>query len=419
MIGLAFGLGACRRVDEGVTRLQFSFWGSIQQQAMEAKIVAAFEQEHPDVQIEMLRIGSRYPEKVQSMLVGRIAPDVMMIDVHAYYDWAARGVLVDLTDEMAAMEQEDEVMPLPHDVVQWRGHVYGLPVNVHGMGLYYNKDILAAAGIEIPEEGPTWAWVEAIAPKLARRIGGADAPCDYVMVSPEALTLAACFGARLFDDLSRPTRVTVDSPEMKAAMTYLRRNVESGAMLARPEINDPGNPQAQGNLFRQGRVAFHIAGRWEVPNLLGRTDFAWDVLPMPAGPAGSVSPHGGTIVGVSADSPHRAAAVAFARFYASRRVAEMVMPAGRIVPVFRDLAYSQAFAATLPGVNARVFADTMKRGRATFYNYTPGVAGSRRLFEDRFEQVTAEPDTPIEAILQTMQLELERWLRRMQQKGLL
>lgn len=408
----------CRRPVDEVTRIQFSFWGSVYQQANEVDIIAAFERENPDIKVDMLRVGSRYAEKLQSMLVGRVAPDVMMVEIHMYADWAARGVLVDMDAELAEISRESALMPLPQRVARYQGHAYALPVNVGGYGIFYNKAVLRDAGIVIPEDGLTWDWIESVAPQLARRTGNAGAPCDYVMVSPEALLLASAFGAKLFDDLERPTRVTVQTPEMRAAMEYLRRNTASGAMLPRPEINDPSNPIAQLGLFRQGRVPFHVAGRYEVPNLLGRLDFEWGLLALPTGPGGDVGPHGGTFIGVSAQSEQQEAARRFARFYASSQGVAVAMPAGRIVPAYRDMAYGEAFSSLLPGLDSQVFADTMEEGRSQFYNYTPGVAVSRRLFEDRFEQVTAEPDASIDDILSVLAVELERWLARSRAKGL-
>ncbi len=60
---LATLFGGCTRKDDGVVRLQFSFWGSVLQQEVERGIVERFENTHPGVKIDLVPIGPATPRK--------------------------------------------------------------------------------------------------------------------------------------------------------------------------------------------------------------------------------------------------------------------------------------------------------------------------------------------------------------------
>lgn len=412
-------LTACVRPKDEFTRIQFAFFGSVEQMRLEQAIVAEFERTHPEIKVDMLRVGARYSEKITAAIVGRTAPDVMMMSIEYYYDWAARGVLLDLTDELTALEQADPLMPVPQRASFLRDRAYALPINVHAPCLFYNKDLLRRAGVELPPEGVSWAWIETVAPLLARRTGNAQAPADFVMINPDGLVLLTAFAARCFDDPAKPTKVVIDSPEARAAMDYARRMGDAGAFIRGADASDASNPQLGVQLFRDQRVAFHINGRWEVPNIAGRVNFEWGVLPAPAGPRGGTGFHYGTFIGVSAQTKQVEAAKQLARFYASRTAAEIAMKGGRTVPVARSLAYSPEFLELAPeGVN-RAFAGTMETGRSTQMLYAPGMQEARRIFYSRFEQLTAEPATPVPVILDLLRGDLARWLEREKLKGYL
>jgi multiple sugar transport system substrate-binding protein len=414
---LAGVLAACVRPPEKVTRLQFAVFGSVEQMKVEQAIVAEFERRNPDIKVDLLRVGARFAEKITAAIVGRAAPDVMMMSVEFYYDWALRGVLVDLTAELEALHAADPLMPVPLRAADFRGRAYGLPINVHAPCLFYNKDLLRRAGVEIPADGITWEWLEEIAPRLARRAGNPAAPADYLMVSPDGLLLLTAFGGRCFDDPARPTQVVVESEPVRRAMDYVQRMGRAGAFIRGADATDQSNPQMAVQLFRDERVVFHLNGRWEVPNIAGRVGFEWGVLPVPQAAEAGRSFHYGTFIGVSAQSKHREAARRLAAFYASRPAAEIAMTGGRTVPVVRSLATSPEFEALAPaGVN-RTFAATMEADRSIQMLYTPGMQEARRLFYSRYEELTSERAPPVDTVLALLRQDLARWLERQQRKG--
>ncbi|MEX2381326.1 MAG: sugar ABC transporter substrate-binding protein [Opitutales bacterium] len=412
-------LAGCTRPPEvDANRILFSFWGSVQQQKAEEEIIRAFEEAHPDIQVEMMVIGGpRYAEKIQAMFVGNVAPDVVMVNFNYYDDWATRGVLLDLTEEFEAISDEAEFLPIPRRLVERDGRVFGLPINAHGLATYYNMDALAQAGVEIPPEGLTWDFLEEVAPRLSSRHGDPDAPTDYAFFLPVNMSNTVFWqhGVRLFDDHFHPTKVTINTPEAADALEFLRR-VRSSGFSAPPEVaTDEGTFQ----LFRDEKVAFYFDGRWRTPEFADRTDFEWNVTPFPAGATSGMTQHGGTILGVASNSTRKEAARKFVRFYASPSGAEIAMHGQRNVPVYRELAYGKEFLALRPPKDMVNFSKTMEDGAALYNLYAPGVSEVGRIFEGRLEQALTRPEIPAQVVLEGLEEDLNRWLKKMKdQKAL-
>ena len=403
---LAAASGGCTRPDDGVTHLQFSIWGSVEQEKVEREVVAAFEAAHPAIRIDLLAIGSQYPAKIQAMMVGDAAPDVVMVGIDQYYEWASRGVLLDLTDDLAAVTRGEAMFPIPRDAFAWKGRCYALPVNCHGMEMYVNRDAFRAAGLPFPGEGLTWEKLDALAPKLSRRHGDPRAPTDYAYELPNPMILFWAFGAHLFDDPVHPTRVTVRSSEAREALDFMRRALASGYVVPSDVQGDQGDYQ----LFRDGKVALYFNGRWSTPNFEGKTAFDWDVAPIPAGPAGRTTYHGGTALAVWKGSPHAEAAREFVRFYASPEGERIAMRGKRNVPVFRALASSPEFLALTPPASLACFVRTMEEGGSAYPLYAPGSAEVAQIFGGRMEQALSQPGIPADRILAGLEADLNRWL---------
>lgn len=404
----------CTRPEDGQTEIQFSFWGSTEQVEVERRLIAAFEAANPDIRVRPLSIGSsRYPEKIQAMMIGNAAPDVITLQMHVYDEWATRGVLADVTDIAERLAAEDPLLAVPEQAYSRNGSFFAIPVNVHGHILYANLDALEEAGIEIPVEGYTWQELLALGPKLSRRGGNPDAPTDFLMLPPNANVLFPGYGVRLFDDPYDPTEVTVESPEAIAAFQMMRDFFQS------PHVAPPDVSETEGTfqLFRDGRTAFFLSGRWVLPEFKDRTDFQWDVLPVPAGPGGRITTHGGTSLAVWSGSRHPEAARRFVEFYASAEGTRITMRGGRIVPVSRDAAFGGEFLSLTPPESVIRFSETMLPGAAQIFLYAPGQAQVSRIFNNRVSQLQNMPDVPVETVIAGLAYDLRKWLERRERIG--
>jgi len=421
---LLFPIFACMALISGCVRKQgeelvvrYAFWGSNKQQEIEQNVVKAFETENPGIRIELVPIGgSRYAEKIQAMMVGQVAPDVLMVEMNQYLEWAARGALLNVTSDVQALTEGNPLMPLPAKAFEADGGYFAVPINCSGYAMYLNLDALRTGGVSA-DELRTWNDLLRLAPRLSRHsklARNSGAPTDYALLMPPPLIVFWAFGGEMFDDPFRPTRVTVRSSQAGAALGFLRAMYASG-YAAPPDVSaDQGTYQ----LFRDGKVAIYFDGRWRTPELDGRTAFRWDVRPMPAGPAGQVTLHGGTGLAISKTSRQQEAARKFIRFYASEMGSAIAASGGRSVPVYRKLAYDESFLGLHPPDHIRVFSETMEAEASRLSVYCAGSSQVRDLFGARVEQALVEPERPLEEILTGLEADLNRWLERQKKKGL-
>ncbi|NJK91867.1 MAG: extracellular solute-binding protein [Blastochloris sp.] len=347
------------------------------------------------------------------MLVGQSAPDVIMTEMSQYAEWSARGALLDLTADIPSFCDGRELMPVPRQAFSRHSKFFAMPSNCSGYVLYYNSDALRQAGLT-PQDFDTWESLARLAPRLARN-STTTSGTEFALLMPPAHLIFFGFGASLFDQPHQPTRVTAASPQAHAALDYMRELWASGAVVPPDVVSDQGSYQ----LFRDGKLALYFDGRWRVPNFLGKTRFTWDVRPVPSGPAGRVSLHGGTGLAISKNSPHPEAARRFIHFYLSENGLRHVIQGGRYVPVFREMAYSEAFLNLQPPNHTRAFSETMEEGASRYVLYAPGAAEVNRIFFSHMQQAQNEPTRPSSLILEALQQDLERWLARQKKKGLL
>jgi multiple sugar transport system substrate-binding protein len=409
-------LAGCVPKNNGKTRIQYSFWGSIEQQAVERMIAAEFEKANPDVEVELVPIGTRYSEKVQSMIIGDVAPDIIMTDFNQYLEWAKRGALADVTDLTEQLTSKNELMPIPQQAFRQGGRYHAFPINCSGVAMFYNVDALAAAGIR-PEELDTWEDLWRLAPRLSRRGGNPEAKTDYAALLPSPQLIFWGYGGELLDDIYKPTKVQVNAEAFRRTVELMRKARAEGWAVPPDVSTDQGTYQ----LFRDGKVAVYIDGRWRSPELVNKTAFTWDVRAIPGGPAGRVTQHGGTGIAISSQTQGAEldAARRFFLFYASERGLELATQAGRSVPVYRDMAYGASFLNSRPPEHIRVFSETMEPGASRFITYTPGTQGLASIFSGAIERALSDPSRPVDLVQKRLEQDLERWLRRQKDKGML
>ena len=77
-------------------------------------------------------------------------PDIGMVDNPDMAAYIQMGVFADITDQLNAWGQLDQFFPGPLNSCIQNDRIYGLPHNSNCLCLFYDKDILDAAGVAVP-----------------------------------------------------------------------------------------------------------------------------------------------------------------------------------------------------------------------------------------------------------------------------
>ena len=107
--------------------------------------------------------GKDLIQKVLQRASSKTLPDVLMLDNPDVQEIAATGGLSPLsTYNVDTSGFADGIL----EAATYEGEVYGLAPTVNTLGIYYNKDLLQAAGVQPPT---TWEELKAAAAKLTAR----------------------------------------------------------------------------------------------------------------------------------------------------------------------------------------------------------------------------------------------------------
>ena len=86
------------------------------------------------------------------------APDIVSFDNPDFALFSSRGAMLDITDRVAnsSIIKAENYFEGPLNSVTWDGKLYGIPKYTDTIGVFYNKDLFAKAGLtEAPRLGPS------------------------------------------------------------------------------------------------------------------------------------------------------------------------------------------------------------------------------------------------------------------------
>ncbi len=176
--------------------------------------------------------------------------DVLTIGMYETPIWGAKGWLVELT----GLDDPADILPAVSGGLSANGKLYAAPFYGESSFVMYRKDLMAKAGLEMPD-APTWDFILDAARKMTDRPNGVNGIClrgkagwgeNMAFIG----SMANSFGARWFDENWKPQ---FDTAEWKDTLTtYLSIMKEAG-----PE-------GASGNGFSENLALFQSGkcGMW-------------------------------------------------------------------------------------------------------------------------------------------------------------
>ncbi len=316
---LAVALSACvalslacggERAGEGVSITVWETYNN-EERAVFLELVEEFEAANPGIAIDPVNIPFDGLEpKILTALATDTAPDIVRVDVGFLPKLAMRGAVHPL-DEYASEAVTGGIVPVALRSCRIDGRLYGMPDQVNGLCLFYNKRLFEEAGLD-PEDPPE-TWEEFV--EYARRLTDADKGVYGFGMRNSlwwSLPFIYSFGGDILTDDGRACALS--EPEAVAGFQfkvdlYSKYKVEGGAWRAGGIRDDVG--------FQSRKYAMVLNGPWAVKGLeAAGVDFG--VALIPAGPAGRATNVGGNNLAVLSTSKHPAEAYRFLEFIVSR-----------------------------------------------------------------------------------------------------
>jgi len=286
--------------------------------------VEQFEQANPGISVEVTNIPFDGMEpKILTSLATETAPDIARVDVAFLPKLGIRGALEPLDDYgIADLKGELRAVALSSCVVD--GKTYGLPDQVNGLCLFYNRELFEQAGLDPDDPPDDWDEFVDYAVKLTDSEKGVF---GFGMRNSLwwSLPFIYSFGGQILtDDNARcalATEEAIAGFQFKVDL-YSKYRVEGGAWRSGGIRDDLG--------FQNRKYAMIFNGPWAVGGLeKGGIDF--DVALIPEGPAGRATNVGGNNLVVFSTSEHPKEACELMKFVVSREAqAEWANTLGQI-----------------------------------------------------------------------------------------
>ena len=131
-------------------KLTFTYWGSPNEKAAIEKACKQFTEKNPNVTVEAVQIpGGDYNAKITAMAASNNSPDTGYMTGDLGDTWANQGKFVNLFEMFAKdtqLKKEDFLDNIWFTVAP--DNAWGIASAGECFGLYYNKDLLKAAGID-------------------------------------------------------------------------------------------------------------------------------------------------------------------------------------------------------------------------------------------------------------------------------
>ena len=240
------------------------------------KIVSRFNAAHPNIKVTMTAIAwAEYYQKVPAAVSNGKAPDIGIMHNSTLATNAARQVIQPLDDVAAALKlTEADFAPIAWKGGLYQGKRYGIALDMHPAGLFYNKTVMQKAGLD-PTKPPTTGDEMMAALDKCKAAG-----IQGWWVSPLAVSDPVISGTLVYQNGGKMVNddgLTVgwgDAPGVKA-ITWLKNLVDQGY--------SPKNASAGSDFvsFSNNKSAFFLGGPWNTTPLAAIKKLQWGAVPVP------------------------------------------------------------------------------------------------------------------------------------------
>ena len=320
-VALVVGVGLTACGDEGEggngdsadeqVELRFSFWGSDARVQNTEEIIDAFEEEHPNISVEIeYSDWGGFWDQLNTQLAANDAPDIFQMDAPNIREYVDRGSLLDLSDV--------DLTHVPDDIVA-SGTVedgyYGLASGVTAPAIIANPRIFDEAGVELPDD-TSWTWDDysEIAQEITENLDGI-----YGSTGPDGLRMMQMWMRQ------NDSQLTTEEGELgftqQDAQEYLEWQFElfqDGVYPPAAVMVEDGAAAADQDILSTGEAAMGMS----LTNLLGGVadangeDMVLLRLPSPSGTVEEAMQWYNTgMVSANADTDHPEEVVTFLDFF--------------------------------------------------------------------------------------------------------
>lgn len=240
------------------------------------KLVDQFNKDHPNIAVAVVVYKwADYYTKLPAAVASGNGPDLAVMHVDQLATNAARNVIMPLDDVATAIGlTEGDFTPAVWKAGLYKNKRYGIPLDMHPLGFFYNKAVMKKAGLD-PEKPPQTKdeYAAALAElKKSGQQGYWMTPFKFTgVLTFESLLWQ--FGGDLFN--GDVTKAAYNSDAGVQALSWMVSMVTDGH-----SPKDVGQ-DADIIALKNGKNAFNWNGIWQINELSQVSGLEWGVAPLP------------------------------------------------------------------------------------------------------------------------------------------
>lgn len=242
------------------------YWETEGHQKALNHIVEEFNGSQKEVQVQAKYVP--FADFKKQLSIGASAdelPDLVILDNPDHASYAAMGIFADLTDRFDVSTYYKG----PVDSCTLDGRLYGVPFGSNDLLLFYNEDMLKAAGCDVPT---TWEELLTTAKACTTDTVSGFAHCSLQNEEGTFNFLPWVWS-------TGATAYEINSEGGIKALDMVKKMVDSGAMTKEAINWTQGDTM---NQFISGNLAMMVNGTWQIPTMRQEApELKWNVAPIP------------------------------------------------------------------------------------------------------------------------------------------
>ena len=292
------------------------------------KLIEIFEAKNPNITVEIDTVGKDYATVLKTKIAAGDVPDIYAVQgLSNMRDFVDSGILEDITGESFMNRVAEAAKP----AVTYNGKIYALPLDLAGLGVIYNKDLFAKAGISAP---PATVAELKIAIEKLEAIDvipfGVAFKEEWTLRHMFAMGQAATVEPILFAEKMNAGKTNFWNNQMNKAFETF--DLIAANSNEKPFDSDYTN---ETTLFAQGKVAMMTQGLWAMGNVFKvNPDIDAGMFGLPAFDDPSKARLMVDVdyrIGINAQSPNIEAAKKFLDFMTSKEATDIWIGEAKLI----------------------------------------------------------------------------------------
>ncbi len=311
-------------------------WGLWEDQSLIKPAIEGYTRTHPNVTINYnFQSSLNYRSRVQTQIANGQGPDILMVHDTWVPSFVKSGTISPSPQDIVSSGDLADFYPVVKDTLSQNNQIFALPRGIDGLALYYNEDVLKAAGVTVPQ---TWEQFISAATKMTvvdqngtiKTAGAALGATGNVDHWPDILGL-------LF--LQQPG-ADLKNPATEAGVEVLK--FYTGFAKDPQKRTWDKSMESSTQAFKEGKLGFYFAPSWRAHELrVANPQLNFKTAPVPQLPGSNVGWATFWAYAVSSKSQNLREAWDFVKFLTSADTQKQLYQQASQVRLF-GLPYSRA-----------------------------------------------------------------------------